>query len=137
MYAHNLNAFYLFLRWPGGYVAAASSNEAPPPKVGVAKPAAAKRAMSNTGRRTQVEKYSTSYSSVGCLPVHSSGFYLSFGFCTRVFLNKLSRDAHLSFVFLATGLLPTDKLPSQLILSTYGIAWKDTTSTELSDKSEI
>ena len=56
---------------------------------------------------------------------------------TRVFLNKLSRDALLSFVFLATGLLPTDKLPSQLILSTYGIAWKDTTSTELSDKSEI
>lgn len=50
---------------------------------------------------------------------------------TRVFLNKLSRDALLSFVFLATGLLPTDKLPSQLILPTYGIAWKVSTSTGL------
>ena len=51
---------------------------------------------------------------------------------TRVFLNKLSRDALLSFVFLATGLLPTDKLPSQLILPTYGIAWKVTTTNWLS-----
>lgn len=72
IYAHNLNSFYLFLRWPGGYVAG-STDSGPPSKASAAK-AATRKTVSNTGRRTQVEKYSSSYASVGCLPVHSSGF---------------------------------------------------------------
>ena len=98
------------IMWPGGYMAGAEAAVvAKEPRM------KAKGPPSKTRQTTAVERYSSAYSTVGHFPNgHLQDWLHAIApkFFTVIMVGRLDRNQLLSYLYLLTGLLPSDRPPS-------------------------
>ena len=98
------------IMWPGGYMAGAEAAVvAKEPRM------KAKGPPSKTRGTSAVERYSSAYSTVGHFPNgHLQDWLHAIApkFFTLIMVGRLDRNQLLSYLYLLTGLLPSDRPPS-------------------------